>query len=753
MNNDNIEIIGASVNNLKHINISIPKGKLIVLAGVSGSGKTSLAFDTIATESSREWQSTYPLYLRNRMPHYERPNVESINNLTPTIVVDQKSIGANARSTVGTSSDIAPLIRLLFSRIGVPSAGGASCYSFNHPKGMCPDCTGLGSKLQLDEESLFNTEKTIKEGGINFSQFTSGWQSVLYQNNPLIPQDKPIKKFTKEELNLLKYAEKGSMNVKMVFNNIGQVHDEPYEGVIPRFLRLYVNRDISKLKQKLQDEIKSHIAYLPCNTCHGTGLNPKALESKINGYNIEDFYQIPVIELLEILKTINNPIGISISNQIIDSLERMIEVGLGYLTLSRKTDTLSGGELQRLKMVRHLGSSLTNITYIFDEPTAGLHPDDAQKIINILFKLRDKHNTIIVVEHSKRMIELADYIIELGPLAGVNGGQVIFKGTPQELLKSNTKTSLALKEKLTINTNPKESNEYYTIQNACLHNLKDITVNIPKNTLTAVCGVAGSGKSSLIRYEFLNQYKDAIVIDQKPIGISSRSNIATYTGIMDEIRHLFSITNNIGPEYFSFNSKGACPACNGRGETKPEVAFADSISIPCEECHGSGFNKEVLKYLYNGKNIEEVMNLTVDEALNFFDNKKIITKLDSLHNVGLGYMTLGQTTNTFSGGENQRLKLASHLTKKGNTYILDEPSNGLHHEDIKKLLNLFIDMVAKGNTVIIIEHRLELIAASDYIIELGPLGGSLGGELIFTGTPQELLQSNTITSKYIKKEL
>ncbi|OUT08804.1 ATP-binding cassette domain-containing protein [Campylobacter concisus] len=752
--NDYIEIIGVSENNLKHFNIKIPKGKLVVLAGVSGSGKSSLAFDTIAVESSRQWQAGYSYYLRNKMPNYERPAFETIEGLTPVIIVDQKPMGTNSRSSVGTAVDVAPLLRLLFSRVGNPSAGGSMAYSFNHPHGMCPDCTGLGKRLTLIEDRLFNLEGTLSDRGLTFSQFAAGWQNVLYTQHSKLDSDKKLKNFTDEEWNLLKYGEDNNEVITMIGNGTGGTYKVDYEGVVPRFKRLYINRDISKLKKGLQQEISKYIVDGPCPTCGGTGLNPAALASKINGYNIADMQDIQVSELIGVLKTIDNPVGKSISRQIIETLQRMIDVGIGYLTLGRRTDTLSGGEVQRLKIVRHLGSSLSNITYIFDEPTAGLHPADADRIAKLLLSLRDKHNTVLVVEHSRDIIRLADEIIELGPLAGVNGGQIVFQGGVEDLEKTDTLTAKAMRQKIKLNTTPKEWIESLHIEHAKLHNLKNVSIDIPMGVITAVCGVAGSGKSSLIRCELTEKYPEAVVIDQKPIGISSRSTPATYSGIGDMIRKKFAEVNDIGMEWFSFNSKGACTVCGGRGVIKPEIAFADPVEIVCEECGGKRFNPTALSYCYNGKNIEQVMSLTVNQAVEFFDDPEISKKLKGLRDVGLGYMTLGQSTNSMSGGENQRLKLASELNKKGNIYILDEPSTGLHYKDIENLMQVLRKMADRGNTVIIVEHRLEMIAEADWIIEMGPRGGSEGGQVIFTGVPEDLIKcQSSLTARYFMRQM
>ncbi len=750
-----IEIVGASENNLKHVSLRIPKGKLVVFAGVSGSGKSSLVFDTIAAESSREWQATYPLFLRSRLPRYERPVVEAMRNLTPAVVVDQKAIGSNARSTVGTAADVAPLVRLLFSRVGKPSAGGSMAYSFNHPHGMCPECTGLGEKVELDESLMFDMDKSINEGGIRFTQFCGGsWQEFYFKNNPLFSPDKKLRDFTPEEWKALTVGPDEPLIMNFMRHRTGQISQLPYEGVIPRFNRIYVNRDTSALSRAVRDEASSFMRHTPCPVCGGSGLNPKAIASRIGKYNIIDYCDMQVSDLLPVLEEIDDPLGRPIAAQIAVCLRRMLDVGLGYLSLSRRTDTLSGGEAQRLKMVRHLGSSLSNITYVFDEPTAGLHPADAQKIGKLLLELRDAHNTVLVVEHSRQIMALADYIVELGPDAGEHGGEIVYEGSLDGLYGHGTMTAAALRGGIALNPSPLPWSEGFAIENASLHNLKNVSVTIPKGVLTAVTGVAGSGKSTLICEEFVSRFPDAIVVDQKAIGTSNRSTPATYTGVMDEIRKLFAKANKVSAQWFSFNSKGACPVCKGKGEITPDVAFADPVTILCEECGGRRYNPTALSYRYHGLTIEDVMDLTVSQALDFFPQENISEPLRRLADVGLGYMRLGQPTSTLSGGETQRLKLASELQTKGNVYILDEPTVGLHAQDVRRLLDLLRRLVALGNTVIVVEHRLEVVAEADWVIDLGPHGGRDGGEILFTGTPRALLEcERSLTAQYLRKAL
>lgn len=751
---DSIEIIGASENNLKHIDVTIPKGKLVVFAGVSGSGKSSLAFDTVAVESEREWQQSYPLFIRNRMPHFDRPKVDEILNLTPAIVVDQQPIGSSSRSTVGTAVDVAPLLRLLFSRVGKPSAGGSMAYSFNHPAGACPDCTGIGEQIELDRESMFDRDKTLAEGAILFSQFSTGWQTVYYQNNPLLDPNKKLRDFTPEEWKVLEYGPDEPLMVEFKCNNAGRIDYLPYEGVYPRFERVYMKRDITKLKKKLQDEILTHVRRGFCKTCGGSGLNPKALASKINGKNIVDCMDMTAAELLSFLAAIDDPRGSALARQIAEYLQRMIDVGVGYLSLSRKTETLSGGEAQRLKIVRNLGGCLNNITFIFDEPTAGLHPADAARIGRMLLELRERHNNVLVVEHSRQMIALADHIIELGPGAGTAGGEVVFSGTLAELKEADTPTAQVMNTRIVLNPAPLPWSESNPIRGACCHNLKHVNADIPKGILTAVTGVAGSGKSSLMRYEFPERYPGAIVIDQKPIGTSIRSTPATYTGVMDEIRRVFAKENGVGAGWFSFNSEGGCPVCRGTGQISYDMAFAEPVTVTCEECGGRRYNPTALSYRCKGLNIEEVMALTIGQAYDFFDSAKIKKLLESMIGVGLDYLTLGQPTSTLSGGEVQRVKLASQLHKQGQVYILDEPSIGLHSRDTELLLALLRRLVAGGNTVVMIEHRPEMIAQADWVIDMGPGGGADGGEIVFEGTPAELVRCDkSKTGRFLREML
>ncbi|PCM39968.1 daunorubicin resistance protein DrrC [Mammaliicoccus sciuri] len=749
---DYIEIKNAYANNLKNISLSIPKNSIVAFAGISGSGKSSLVFDIIAKESQRLWQLSYPLFLQHKMPNYEKAKVESVSNLTPSIVVNQKSLGSSSKSTVGTVLDIEPLVRLLFSRVGKPSAGSAMVYSKNHPIGVCKECLGSGTIFNVNLNLFIDEEKSLLDGAIQFSQFSSGWQRYIYQNNKLLDATKVIKNFSKEELEILYYGSSQNSKVEIKSNNTGRVDKVNYEGIIPRFERLYLKRDISKLKSSLQKEIMSYVTKSSCTNCSGTGLNPQALNSQINNLNIIQFLDLPISKLLTLLETLESNVAQSIAKQIINTLKSALSVGLGYLSLSRKTDTLSGGELQRLKLIQILSNELNNITYILDEPSTGLHPYDIEKIKNIIIDIKQRNNNILIVEHNLQLLNIADYLIELGPNAGKDGGEIVFNDKLQELKNLNTPTGRLFSQKFKINKNPLNWNDSYKINNVNKNNLKNVDVTIPKGVLTAVTGVAGSGKSTLIREEFAKKYNDSIIIDQKPIGTSIRSNSATYTGVMDEIRRIFAIENNVEASLFSFNSKGACPICKGSGYINVDMAFAEPITSICEECNGKRYSKEALGYKFKDKNIDEILNLTIQDAVYFLDNKKIKKRLKNLIDVGLGYLTLGQPTSNLSGGEIQRIKIANELNNKGNIYIFDEPSIGLHHEDVITLLSLLRNLVSNQNTVIIVEHRLELIAQADWIIDLGPFGGEEGGFILFNGTPQELLKNQeSKTGLFLRK--
>lgn len=749
-----IHIAGAAENNLKGVSLDIPHGKLVVFAGVSGSGKSSLVFDTIAAEASRQLGGLLPAYVRNRMPHYEAPRAELIDGLTPAVVVDQRPFTGDYRSTVGTMLDAAPLLRLLFSRCAEPNAGNSPAYSFNDPAGMCPVCSGLGYTVDFDPDKLFDRDKSLREGAILFPGHQVGacmWQ--LYANSGFFDPDKPLRDLTEAEWRDFLH---GSGKIVEIENHTGKVwgnYTLTYEGFLDRITRLYLKRDLGSLSKANQRIVREFTRAQPCPQCHGARLNAQALASRLCGYNIAEMGDLEISDLIPVLARVTDPVGAPTARSLVRVLTGVEDLGLGYLTLNRPSRTLSGGEGQRLKMARHLGSSLTGLTYIFDEPTTGLHPGDVDRLARFLLRLRDRGNTILVVEHDPAIIRLADEVVDLGPGAGRLGGEVVFQGPPAALLRAETATARALRERLPLNRCPRPGDGFLTIEHANLNNLKDVTVRLPRNALTVVSGLAGSGKSSLICGELLRQYPDAVHVSQAPIGTTSRSNPATYIGIMDEIRRLFARENGVEAAYFSSNSKGACPACAGKGVITTEMAFMDPVTIPCEACGGTRFNAQALSYRYRGKNILEVLDMTMDEAAGFFEQPKIRRKIQLLRDTGMGYMTLGQPTSTLSGGECQRIKLASRQKDKGGLYILDEPTTGLHSADVRLLLRLIQDLVRQGNTVVVIEHDLDVIRQADWVIDLGPGGGKEGGRVLFAGPPEGLLACpDSATAAYLRRE-
>lgn len=745
---DEIMLRGLKENNLKDIDLNIPKEKITVLTGLSGSGKSSVAFDTLATESRRQMMFNYPNHVRYQMPRYERPNADLMQNLSPVVVVEQRSAGGNSRSTVGTYMDIDPLIRLLFSRIGSPSIGSANDFSSQSSFGSCPECGGYGHVITPDVHKMIDFDKSLRDYAVKFKPLSpSGWQGRWMMTGGLFDPDQPIKDYPEDTYRLFIYGPLEGERVYAPFHTKHGPQDHEWDGLLPRFTRLYINRDISKLKNVSLDDVLSVTKHSLCPTCQGSGLNPDVLACRINGFNIAEYNQLELPEVLGELSKINDPMGASIAGQTIPHIRQLTDMGLGYLSLSRKMGTLSGGEAQRVKIARHLGSSLNNITYIFDEPSAGLHPEEVDRLIQMLEMLKKQHNTVVVIEHDLSVIKTADEIIEMGPGAGAGGGEVIYQGGLTGLKDSPAATTL--NHKPSINTKPRNGSDYFTIKRVNHHNLKNISVTLPQNALVTVCGVSGSGKSSLMLEAFPEKYPDTITVSQRSIGISSRSTLATYMGIMDDIRNTFAKETGQPAGLFSFNSLGACPVCEGKGITTPDVAFADPVSITCEACGGTRYSDEALSYRYQGKNIIEILELTIAEAVNYFTKPAIRKRVNTLQEVGLGYLTLGQTTSSLSGGEVQRLKLASHLKKEGQIYLLDEPSLGLHTKDNDKLLDVFQHIIDKGNSVIIIEHNLDYIAASDWVIELGPEGGKNGGHILFTGTPEDMLHAETPTAKWL----
>lgn len=748
-----IHIVGASENNLKHVSLDIPKGKLVVFTGVSGSGKSSLVMDTIAAESKRQLAQTLPAYVRNRMPLPAAPHVQVIDQLSPAIVIDQRPFTGDVRSTVGTMTDVAPLLRLLFSRCAQPRAGNSPAYSFNDPQGCCPACSGLGHTVAFDLDKIFDRTLSLNQGAIRFPGHAVGsYQWQMYAHAGFFDPDTPLEQLTEREWYDFLH---GSGRVVEIENRTGKVwgnYTLTYEGFLDRINRLYLNRgrEKSKSQQKILREFTTQAV---CPVCHGARLNIHALESRLCGYNIAEMCDMEITDLISVLTKLQDPVGVPTARRIVQILTGIEDMGLGYLTLGRASNTLSGGEAQRLKMVRHLGSSLTGLTYIFDEPATGLHPKDVARLSRLLLQLRDRGNTVLVVEHNRDIIRQADQVVDLGPGAGRDGGSIVFQGTPAELLSADTQTAQALRQHVPLNTRPRPAAGYLPINHARLHNLQDVSVCIPRKALTVVTGLAGSGKSSLICGELLRQHPDAVHISQAPIGTSSRSNPATYLGIWDEIRRLFAQENGVEAAWFSSNSKGACPVCEGRGAIQTEMAFMDPVTIPCEACGGTRFHPQALRYLYRGKNILDVLHMTIEEALQFFDTPKIVRKLQILQQAGMGYLTLGQPTTTLSGGECQRIKLASHRNDKDGLYVFDEPTAGLHRADVARLATLLQDLVDRGNTVVVVEHDRDIIRQADYVIDLGPGGGKEGGRVLFAGTPAELLTCpHSATAAFLRQE-
>jgi excinuclease UvrABC ATPase subunit len=742
-----IEIHGAHENNLKNVSLRIPKRKITIFTGVSGSGKSSIVFDTIATEGQRLLNENFSMFVRNFLPRFTQPEADSIANLSMPVVVDQKRLGGGSHSTVGTITDIAPVLRLLFSRVGQPFAGYSNAFSFNDPQGMCPECNGLGRKLGVDLDLFLDTSLSLNEGAILYPDYgIDKWDWNLCTQSGLFDNDKKLADYSDEEMELLLYSPPYKVKTEIAGKSINLT----FEGIIDKFTRKYITRDISTMAERTQKAVAPYITEGPCKLCKGARLSQAALNCRIDGYNIADLSAMEISRLVDVIQTINNPINARIIATLTERLQHLIDIGLEYLTLDRPTDTLSGGESQRVKIVKHLSSSLIDVMYIFDEPSIGLHPRDIHRMNDLLQKLRDKGNTVIVVEHDPDVIRVADHIVDIGPRAGSAGGAIIYEGSFAGLLESDTITGKHMKQALPIKPNFHPAKGKLPIKHASINNLQDVNVDIPVGVLTVVTGVAGSGKSSLINQAFLRQHPDAIVIDQAAVGANSRSNPATYTGILDDVRTAFAKANDVSASLFSFNSKGACENCNGLGVIYTDLGFLDAVKTPCEICQGRRFKDEVLTYKLNGKTITDVLDMTVDEALEFFDIRKITGKLQAMVDVGIGYLTLGQPLSTLSGGECQRIKLASELHKKGSVYVMDEPTTGLHMSDITLLLAIMNRLVDSGNTVIVIEHNLDVIRNADWIIDMGPEGGSKGGHVIFEGTPLELLGAEqSLTGRYL----
>ncbi|MCQ2319914.1 MAG: excinuclease ABC subunit UvrA [Bacteroidales bacterium] len=744
---DYILIEGATENNLKNLSLKIPKRQITIVTGVSGSGKSSLVLDTIAAKSRRELNDTFPSFTQQYLPKYGRPHVEKIENLPIAIVIEQRKPTSNSRSTVGTYTDIYALLRLLFSRVGQPFVGYSDVFSFNHPMGSCPRCAGLGEIRELDIHKLVDFDKSLNdEDTIHYIAFgKGGWRWIRYAHSGLFDLDKKIKDYSPEELDLFL----NSPQIKLKNPPKNWPKSAKYEGLIPRMYRSIINSEEGLLHAAVLNPM---LTMGTCPDCKGTRLNPTILSCKINGKNIADVTAMSIADCKIWMESIDNHLTEDIKHATIERLSALEEIGLGYLTLDRAIGTLSGGEAQRCKIAKYINSSLSDVMYILDEPSVGLHNHDILLMQNSVKKLKQHGNTVILVEHHKDMIKIADHIIDMGPGAGAAGGQILFEGSYEELLRSHTLTGTRLNASKQLKDKVRTPNGWFHLEHANLHNLKDITIDMPLGVMTAVVGVAGSGKSSLMEC-FMKAYPnpdDIVYISQKNIGISLRSTPATYLEVADDIRKVFAKENKVKMDLFSFNGKGGCPVCQGKGVIVSDMAFMDAIETVCEACGGLRYSNEVLKYKVQGMNIAQVMDLTAEKACEMFAGTVIAEKLKPLLQVGLSYLHLNQSLSTLSGGELQRIKLASYLRNKGKIFILDEPSDGLHLNDIDRILRLFDEMVEKGNTIFLIEHNLEMVKSADYAIELGPGGGNMGGEILFTGTPKTMAECEiSVTGKYL----
>lgn len=747
---ESIVIINARQNNLKNISLNIPKHKITVFTGVSGSGKSSLVFETIGAEAQRQINETQNSFIRNRLQHFGIPDVDKIENLNVPIIINQKRLGGNARSTVGTATDIYASLRLLFSRIGEPFVGYSNVFSFNNPQGMCTNCEGLGFIQSVNINVLIDKNKSLNEGAIKFPTFQpGGWRLTRYTLSGYFDNDKKLKDYNNQEWETLLYATEHKP--KKPSKEWGKT--VRYEGLVPRIEKAFLKKD-SKENLTRKKDLQEIIRTKECPVCNGKRLNNKILSCKINDKNIADCTALSVDELLDFICQIKTKSYEVILNELTKKLENIINIGLQYLTLDRRTDTLSGGESQRIKMVRNLGNSLVDLLYVFDEPSIGLHPKDLQNISSIIQQIRDKGNTVLIVEHDPDLIKIADWVIDMGPGSGKDGGEIIFEGTFKALKKSEGKTGLYFAQIPVMNNNPKIAQGYLEIKNATMHNLNDVSVKIPKHVMTVVTGIAGSGKSTLIGKVIPDLYKNVTVIDQSLFTASFRSNLLTYLDLSDTVRKLFAKANNVSDKLFSSNSEGGCTNCKGSGIERIDLAFMDDIEQICEVCNSSGFEPNVLQYTYNKKNIVDVMNMTITEAYPFFNYKVFTEHFDVLIELGLDYLTLGQRLSSFSGGERQRLKLTKELNNANKVLILDEPTTGLHPSDTQKLLLFCNKLLKRNNTLIIVEHNLDVIAQADWIIDIGPGAGKYGGNIIFEGTVEELLKNEkSFTAKYLKKHL
>jgi len=746
----NIEVRGARENNLKNISLDIPRRQITVFTGVSGSGKSSLVFDTIAAESQRLINETFSTFVQMFLPRYGQPEADALHNLSTAIIVDQQPLGGNPRSTLGTATDVYTMFRVLFARIGAPKVPHALALSFNDPRGMCPECEGLARVSKVDVDALVDKTKSLAEGPIRFPTFqVDGYHWAIFANSGFFDIKKKLRDYTKAEWEKFLYFDEPKVKVKSIANM-----KSPYEGLIVKFKRLYLGKEAGKMVSNLREAFERIVTRGPCDACSGTRLSEEARACKIEKHSIADLSAMPISELHEWMRKLKAPKVAPLLARIVERLEHLVGIGLGYLTMGRETATLSGGESQRVKMVRHLGAALTEMVYVFDEPTIGLHPHDVERLNDVLRMLRDKGNTVLVVEHKPEVMAIADHIVDMGPGAGKEGGTVVFEGTFEALKQSGTKTGKHLAQRAALKTDHREAKGRLLVEKANLNNLHNVTAKIPKGVLTVVTGVAGSGKSSLIHGCLVPLHPDAAVVDQTLTPGSRRSNIATYSGMADAIRKAFASANKVEPAMFSSNSKGACPTCEGLGVTYTDLQHMDPVATRCEACEGRCFTDEVLALELRGKNINDVLGLSVEEALQYFVEKPVLATLRTLKDVGLAYLALGQRLNTLSGGERQRLKLAEELGKPSEIVILDEPTTGLHMADVAGLVALLDRMVDNGSTVIVIEHNLDVVARADWVLDMGPGAGNEGGKIVFEGVPAKLVKdAASLTGQHLAKRV
>ncbi|RCV56113.1 ATP-binding cassette domain-containing protein, partial [Marinitenerispora sediminis] len=749
MVHEHIRVVGAREHNLDDVAVDIPKGRLTVVTGVSGSGKSSLVFDTVAAEAQRQLNETFTAFARNRLPRYGQPDVDVIENLSAAIVVDQKRLGGNARSTVGTITDIYSLMRLLWSRAGRPFVGYSNAFSFNDPQGMCPRCSGLGTVRTVDVDQLVDRGLSLNEGAIRFPALkVGGWMWRTYADSGLFDNDKPLRDYTPEEWRAFLH---GVDDHTVMLPSQGGPVPAKFEGLLPRFERIWLPKDADSFKGRAREAFQRVVVQARCPDCRGTRLSAAALSCRIAGRDIAECAALEAEELVEVVRTVDEPGTASVVAALVTQLERLVAIGLGYLSMDRPTSTLSGGESQRVKMVRHLGSSLTDMLYVFDEPSVGLHPHDVAQLTALLRALRDKGNTVLVVEHDPDVIAAADHVIDIGPGPGRDGGRVVYQGDVAGLAASGTPTGRFFGSRPQIKAVPRTPAGAIEIRRATRHNLRGVDVDIPTGVLTAVTGVAGSGKSTLVRGFLPEVCPEAVVVDQGAVHASRRSSPATYTGILDTVRAMFAAENGVSASLFSPNAEGACSACAGLGVIYTDLAFMDAMVSTCEQCRGRRFTEEALRHRFRGRTIDQVLDLSAREAVEVFPERRVSAVLRRLVDVGLGYLPLGQPLSTLSGGERQRLKLADELDRPGGVYVFDEPTTGLHMSDTAALVALLDRLVDNGGTVVVIEHDLDVISQADWVLDLGPGAGRRGGRVVFQGPPGELAQvEDSLTGRHLR---